>query len=396
MKVLSFSTLYPSPANPTAGIFVHRRQTALARRVSLEMVHAIAACPLIGPIRDRGAAPAVECVDGVTVYRRNFHYLPGVLKRMDGYFMGRGLLSWTRRYCSEHRPDILDAQFDWPDAVSVSWLAGLLGMPFMVTLRGKINSRYPRRCFRGPIASALRAAAAVVSVSRPMADLAIELGAEPSAVHVIPNGINADQFQMVPRTDARRQLGLMSSEPVVVCVASLTPGKGHEDLIEAIAALGQSVCLVLVGGQAGGAYKRHIEALAARWGVAKRLVFTGRQEPQVVAAYLNAADLSVLASHAEGCPNVVIESLACGTPVAATTVGGVADLVKPGLNGYLAKPADVSSMTRAIRLGLGQAWSRQAIRQSVIGRSWDVVADEVAAVLHQALVRHSGNRRTMQ
>ena len=284
-------------------------------------------------------------------------------------------------YCAGKRPDLFDAHWSWPDGVGVSYLARRLGVPYTITLRGVIMPRYKIPHFRWRLADALEHAAAVISVNRVMADIAVELGARHDRTYVIPNGIQADRFDVVPQDQARQRLGLPRGVPIIVSVASLIPQKGHAELIEALAELPPEVQLVIVGSEAGdGSYRCVLESLAARNGLADRVTFAGRQPQDAVAAYLSAADLSVLASHSEGCPNVVIESLACGTPVVATAVGGIPEIIRPGENGEIVPPQNPKALGAALKAGLARSWSRQAVRQSIASRSWDKVAQEVVEV----------------
>ena len=221
MKVLSFSSCFPSSAAPTDGIFVFERLSAVAASASVEVVHPAPACPLIGAVGARRAAEGHGLIGDLVVHHRRYRYLPGLLKRFDGYFYYRGLFRWVAERCRRDRPDLLDAHFAWPDGVGVSLIARRLGLPYVVTLRGTINPRYRKGCFRVRLGEALRAAAAVISVSGPMAEIAVELGVEPGNVHVIPNGVDGRTFRLIDRAEARRRLGLPADRPLVVCVGSL-------------------------------------------------------------------------------------------------------------------------------------------------------------------------------
>ena len=387
MKIVSLSSSFPSPVHPTAGIFVLHRLAAVARLgADIEVVHPMATCPLIGRLRDRGPVPAREVRGGLTVHHRPFAYLPGLLKRLDGHSYYRGLVRWMEAYCRRRRIDLLDAHFAWPDGVGASYLARRLGLPYVLTLRGTINSRAGLPAFRARLADAVRRADAVISVSGPMADLAVELGARAERVGVIANGVDAETFKPIPRDEARRRLGLAADGPLIVCVASAKPQKGHEDLIAALARLQAAARVVLVGGPSGsGRYERRLAGQARVRGLADRVVFAGRQDPSRVADYLNAADVSVLASHSEGCPNVVLESLACGTPVVATAVGAVPDLLRAGQTGLIVPPRDPAALAEALDGALTADWSREAIRASVQDRSWAAVGERVLAVFHEVL-----------
>jgi glycosyltransferase involved in cell wall biosynthesis len=155
MRILAFSSCFPSARDPIRGVFVLRRLSALARLAEVEVVHPVEWFPLYRPHAHR---PDVgeERLGGLTVNHKRFFYIPGILKRFDGRFYALGLERWTRARCEAQRPDLLDAQFEWPDAVGVSILARRLGLPYTVTLRGTINPRYQIRHFRRRLAESLR------------------------------------------------------------------------------------------------------------------------------------------------------------------------------------------------------------------------------------------------
>lgn len=386
MKILSFSSSFPSSAVPTDGIFVFDRLSALARLLSVTVVHPVPVCPLIGPVGGRQVPASSEMVGNLEVHHRRYKYVPALLKRYDGYFYYRGLFRWAADLCRKDMPDLLDAHFAWPDGIGVSLIARRLGLPYVVTLRGTINPRYRTRSFRSRLAGALRGAAAVISVSGPMAEIAVQLGAQPGRVHVIPNGVDGQTFRPIDRAEARRQLGLQTDGTLLVCVGSLKRPKGQEDLILAVSLLRHKPLLVLIGSPAGGAgYLRRLRNLTRRLGLEGQVRFAGTIDRAAVAAYLNAADLSVLPSHSEGCPNVVLESLACGTPVVATNVGAVPDLLRPSSTGLVVPPGDCVALAEVIGEALRRKWSRQAIRNSIQERTWQTVADEVVGVFRLAI-----------
>ncbi|MCE5328576.1 MAG: glycosyltransferase [Planctomycetaceae bacterium] len=386
MKILSFSSCFPSTVAPSEGIFVFDRLKAMSQHATLLVVHPIARCPLVGPVRRPARLPAEEVLGGLGVLHRYYRYLPAVLKRFDGWFYYRGLRRWVTQRCRRWRPDILDAHFAWPDGVAVSLLARRLGLPYVITLRGTINPRKDVPCFRRRMAAALRGAGAVISVSSPMAETALEMGAAPDRVHVVANGVDAEVFQPCPRPSARARLGLDPRRPTLVCVASLKAPKGHADLLHAAAGLACQPMVVLVGSPAGGAgYVRFLRGLAGRLGMGERLkIIPGVRRLEVV-DYFNAADIAVLPSHSEGCPNVLLESLACGTPPVATAVGGVRQIIRDGDNGLVVPPDNPAALSAALEHALTRQWDRAHLRQSVIARSWAVVAQEVMEIFAQAV-----------
>ena len=386
MNVLSFSYCFPRQANPTWGVFVQQRLAALAKHVELQVASPVPTFPLVSRLRG-GLPPRQEVWEGLTVHRPRFFYFPGVLKSTDALLYGWGLRRWLGQLCDRWRPDVLDAHFVWPDGVGVWQLARDMGIPYVVTLRGTIYPCLEIPWRRRQVRSALAGAAAVISVSSPMAAEAEAMGVGAERLHVIPNAVDAERFRPRDRQAARKDLDLPADGRIIVSVAHVGPTKGHWETLEALASLPDDVSLVIVGGdRTGGKDGRALRSRIAELGLQRRVVLPGRQPYERIPLYFNAADVSVLASYREGCPNVVLESLASGTPAVVSDVGAAPDLVQDGVNGRLIPARDWRAVLDALRDVLGRTWSADQVRQqSPSVRPWACVANEVSHVLAYAV-----------
>ena len=105
--------------------------------------------------------------------------------------------------------------------------------------------------------------------------------------------------------------------------------------------------------------------------------------------YFAAADVTVMASHAEGCPNVVLESLACGRPVVASAVGEAPRMIEPDKNGLLFSAGNVEALGAALTKALSRPWSAETIRTSGAVCSWESVAERTLGVFRAVLARPS-------
>lgn len=388
MRILSFSYCFPNHRNPTWGIHVFQRMAAQSRLAGVEL-QAVAPVPTFPLLtRLRGCpGPVTETWEGLTVHRPRFLYIPKIWKSLDGRLYGRGLRHWLAGVCSRWRPDVLDAQFEWPDGVGISHLAKSVDVPCTITLSGYLYEcmEYPRMLRQ--CVEALRAATTVVSVSTHMAETAVELGVSRDKIHVIPNGVDTQRFMPRDKVEARRELGLPTDGRLIVTVAHLGPRKGHRETIRAIADLPGDVRLVLVGSdsQGGGKNERALRQLIDRFKLGGRVILAGQQPYWRIPLYFNAADLSVLASYREGCPNVVLESLASGTPAVASDVGHVSAMIEDTRNGKLVPPRQVGPLAEAITELLDRPPSPHEVRRSAAVRSWDDVAAEICDTLRDAL-----------
>lgn len=358
-------------------MFVYQRLAALAQ---LEDVRVCSPAPWFPFLKKRESSERVGQWRDLTVHRPGFFYVPGFLKNADAWFYARSLKGWLRSFCLNWRPDILDAHFIWPDGVGVALLSKEMGLPYVITLRGKIYE-----CLKVPsqtrqCADALRGAAAVISVSSRMADEALALGADKDRLHVISNGVNLEHFRPRDKKSCRTQLDLPPEGRLLVTVAHLGPRKGHHETIRALAQLPEDVILVIVGGEAQGGTIERLRSIAHSCGVSNRLILPGPQPYDRIPLYFSAADASVLASYREGCPNAVLESLACGTPVIATDVGAVPDILPMPAAGRIVPVQQVEPLRNAIHEVLLEAWTAPDVVKNSRVRSWKHVAHEVRQV----------------
>lgn len=206
-----------------------------------------------------------------------------------------------------------------------------------------------------------------------------ELGAPPERVTVIGNGVDLNRFKPVDPGQARQELGMPAEAQVAVAVGALIPRKGYQFLIPAIARIAEQyprLVLYIVGK----GDSEDLQALARACHVEDRVVIAGGRPNQELPLWYSAADLSCLVSSREGWPNVVLESLACGTPVLATGLWGVPEiLVSPELG--IMVDQNIVAIADGISAALDRKWNRDAILQYARTRTWETVAGEVESYL---------------
>ena len=278
----------------------------------------------------------------------------------------------------DFRPDLILCYWLYPTGWAAVNVGKRMGVPVIVGSRGSDLHRIPGRWTRSMTASTLRRASAVVTVTEDLRRLAAALGAEPSRTHSIPNGCDAQLYRPQDRQASRSALNLPAEGELLVQVGHLIAAKGVFDLLAAfgrIAASRPNLRLALVG---EGPAQRELRQRAAQAGLAARLLLPGARPAAEIPLWLNAADLCCLASHGEGCPNVVVEALACGRPVAGCDVGGIPELVNADC-GVLAPPSDPPALAEAIARALDTNWQPDLIAAR-FARSWETVARETFEV----------------
>lgn len=220
-------------------------------------------------------------------------------------------------------------------------------------------------------------------------------------IDVIPGGVDLDHFAPRPQRTTRQQLGLQPDQKIVLFVGRIQRLKGLEILMRAFARLTDlDSRLVIVGGQADTSSESRemarLQHLVARLGIRDRTQFVGAVAHERLPLYYAAADVTVMPSSYESFGLVAVESLACGTPVVATRVGGLTSIVRDGETGLLIPWRDADLFADRLRTILEQPelqgrMARQA-RQSVLGFGWNRIAEQHLALY--ADVRAGARRRT--
>jgi glycosyltransferase involved in cell wall biosynthesis len=195
-------------------------------------------------------------------------------------------------------------------------------------------------------------------------------GSTPDRYVVVPNGVSVVRFHPAAQSEARRLLGLAPDEYIIGMVASFKAQKNHALLLRAAAALrsqGVPCRVVLVGDElyAGmrdsTSYKAGMLELIEQLGLAPYCTLLGNRSD--LAALYPAFDITVLPSHFEGTPNVVLESMACGVPVVVTDVSDNRQLVPDGVAGYVIAPDDLDDLTDRLA-----TLYREPARRTALGR----------------------------
>lgn len=261
----------------------------------------------------------------------------------------RGAVAATRdlaRFLRTTRPAVLHT-FNFHANLLGRVVGAALRLPGIVASERSVESAKPRwrvRCDRLTWRLAHRwtvNAAAVADVLRTRERI------DADRIDVIPTGIELARFEPRARDRAFRAAhGAADTEHLIVCVGRLDRYKGHDNLLEAFAALGRErprVRLLLVG---DGRFRDTLTARARSAGLADRVSFSGALGD--VRPALAAADVFVQASDEEGLPGAVLEAMAMGLPVIATDVGGTREAVNDGVTGLLVPARDAAALAAAV------------------------------------------------
>ena len=391
MRVLVLSSTFPNSTQPNRGVFVRERVARLARRCDVVVVAPIPWFPLNRWIRsDRAGAARADDQGGLTVYHPRFFSLPRYGKFLDGFFYAVSLVPFLVRLRRRFAFEVIDAHFAFPDGVAATLIGRLFRCPVVITLRGSIARLSTYRLHRPQIRWALRRAARVTAVADYLRRIAIGIGVPGEGVRVIPNGVDLGSFAPRDRAEARRACDLPADRPVLLTVAAVYAWKGQHMVVEALPGLlGRFPRLLYV--MVGGTRPEETDYVAAlrrrvtELGLEDHVRFAGQKPHAELGRWFNAANVSVLATRSEGCPNVLLESLACGVPVVSTEVGGVPEIVRSGVDGILAPYGDLDALRAALQTALKRHWDRDALVRRAREFDWADAVEQALEELHHAL-----------
>jgi len=264
------------------------------------------------------------------------------------------------------RFDLIDAHYFYPDGVAAVRLAREFNLPVTVTARGTDLNLIPE--FPGPRQMILDAAAqadGMITVCQALKDSLVEMGVAPDRVSVLRNGVDLELFRPIDRTAARQALGL--TRRTLVSIGLLIERKGHHHVIQALRQLPDVDLLIAGDGPDRGA----LERLAQEQGVEARVRFLGSVDQNRLREIYNAADALVLASSREGWANVLLEAMACGTPVIASAVWGTPEVVARPEAGLLMASLDPAGVVEGVKCLFASYPDRAATRRYAEGFNWD-------------------------
>jgi teichuronic acid biosynthesis glycosyltransferase TuaC len=373
IRTLTYSTFFPNAVRPLHGIATAERLRHLlaSGRVRTRIVAPVPWFPLersrvFARYSKFARVARVERWQDEDVLHPRYPVIPKVGTSAAPALMAMATSSTVARLDREAGGfDVIDAQCLYPDGVAGVMLGRRLNRPVVITARGSdVNVNRHLAIPRRLILWAVKNSAATITVSGALKQALVESGADPARITVLRNGVDLERFRVLDRGSIRARLGLSGS--VLLSVGNLLELKGHHLAIEALARL-PATTLLIAG---DGPMRQQLEECARTFGVTERVRFLGPVPNTQLRDYYNAADLLVLASSREGMANVLLESLACGTPCVTTAVGGSPEIIADSAAGTLMRERSADALVAAIQ-GLFEAMpDRAATRRYAEQLGW--------------------------
>lgn len=396
IKIVVFTSLFPHPGQPSAGLFIRERMFRVGKCLPLVVIAPVPWFPFQKILRKwrphfRPDAPYHEFQQGFEVYHPRFFSIPGIFKFLDGFFMALGSLPTLWRLKRRFNFKIIDAHFAYPDGYAASLLGKWLRVPVTITLRGTEARLFHGFPYRYLMNKALSRAAKIFSVSDSLKKVAIAIGILEEKILVVGNGVDLNKFYRVDWREARRSLNIPENVPVLVSVGGLCERKGFHRVMASLSDLINTYpdiqFLIIGGASAEGDWSEKLKQLVIELKLEKNVRFLGILSPDDLKISLSAADIFVLATRNEGWANVFLEAMACGLPIVTTDVGGNAEVVNRGELGRLVPFGDQQALGTAMDYALRNNWNREKIIDYARENSWDrritILVDEFTKIAVQ-------------
>jgi glycosyltransferase involved in cell wall biosynthesis len=388
LSILTASTLFPNPVQRAHGVFVETRLRHLLASGEVN-AHVLAPVPWLpptvryssyGPLQ---SVPSCEVRNGLTIEHPRYLVVPKFGMTLTPHMLYRAMRKRLLALLKQgHRFDLIDAHYFYPDGVAAVRLAREFDLPVTVTARGTDLNLIPQYAKpRRMILDAAARADGMITVCQALKDTLVELGVPGERVTVLRNGVDLELFRPIDRQAARQALGL--SRRTLASVGLLIDRKGHHHIIRALKDLPDTDLLVAGGGPDARALAR----LAQEEGVADRVRFLGSVDQDRLRQIYNAVDALVLASSREGWANVLLESMACGTPVVASAVWGTPEVVARPEAGVLMPSLDPQGVAEGVRRLFAAYPDRAATRRYAEGFDWDATTEGQLKLFRAILAR---------
>ena len=387
-RIAVITRYFPSSAEPWQGRSLYETLRVLARKANLRVFYPNASYPSWLKPRSRvySNLDASYSPLGVRASYFDIPALPVLSRPFNGWISARALLPAVRAFA----PDLIFGCYLYPDCYAALKIGKALAVPVVAMSIGSDINRIGDPISAMLTRSVLREADAVVTVSADLRRKVLAMGAVPRTTRAIVNGCDLSVFHPSDRLAARRRLGIDPSAEAIVYIGRMDVRKGLRELVEAAALLHAqrpSLRVYMIG---EGPDRTLIESAIQANNAAAYIHTLPACAFDEVAVWMAAADLVTLPSYMEGCPNVILEALACGQPVVATNVGGIPEILS-GESGELVPPRDSVALAHALASVLGRSWDASDLSERG-SRSWETVAAELFEVFESLLpVRVKGS-----
>lgn len=373
IRILTFTSLYPNSIQPNHGVFVEERMLNLKNtgEISYQVISPVPWFPFLNLISEKykkyNKIPYEEVWNSITVKHPRYLMIPKIGVSFQALSMALCSISAVRKIkANQNGIDLLDAHYMYPDGVAAACISKIYRMPLIITARGTdVNVISEIWYLKPQIKWATRISDAIITVSNALSEKLIRQGVEKKKLHTIRNGVDFDKFEPNNTNKIRSKYNITGN--LILSVGNLIESKGHGIVIEAVKHIPQTHLLIIGEGE----YQEKLDKLILKLDLQNRVELVGSVDHSKMSEFYAASDFLILMSSREGMPNVVLESLACGTPVITTNVGDTKEVIVNEELGQVLERRSVDDLVNAINKQILKTNHESNIRQYAVNSfSW--------------------------
>jgi glycosyltransferase involved in cell wall biosynthesis len=385
MKLLALSNLFPRPWDKTRATYNQKIFSEISRRCDLTLLVPVPWTEIFKFPRQYFRARRDSTEIWPFVHYFPYLYIPRLSQGLNAYFLLFSVLLFCPIIVAFRQWDAVLGSWIYPDSIVAVMLGRLRKKATLaVALGTDINDLANRGMQRHQIQQYLEKCSSVLTVSNDLARKVAALGVEAAKIHTIYNGIDGDSFKPQDKLVAKQKLGFQDDCKIILFVGNLIKEKGCFELIQSFSDLvrtNEQYKLVLIG---GGPIRAELEVLVTKLHLSSSVTFVGKVLHDALPDWFGSADIFCLPSYREGIPNVVMEALASGVPVVATSVGGIPEIVDSDC-GVLVDAHSVTDLTAGLQKAIERKWNSEAIATRVKQYTWSATGDAYIHQIQQAI-----------
>ena len=383
--IVWLTTQFPNGKKNRNGIFIYRTVKFLSEYYDIHVLNLYSRTPpyLVMLKKLSGAAkiykewevrfPSTpvkpEGSDSFNVkYVRYFRLPRGRFDYLEKHFVYSKVKRYVKKLISKKSDVIIHSNWLFPESSLALMMRNELGTKYAVSLRGGDIRELTAGTknfseAKAVLAGAERIGVVTDEILHDAEKIGIDL--KKDKIRSLNNYYDVSEFVIKDRNGAKNELGLSPDCRVIFYAGTLRKLKNIDSLIKTLPELKTTFDKLKLFIAGSGAEEKKLKRIAEELGLKNEVVFTGNVDGKSMVKFYNAADVFCLPSFNEGLPNVCVESLLCGTPVAASSVGGVPSVITEGLNGFMFDPYSVFDIKEKLMMVLEKNWDRNELRETV-------------------------------
>jgi len=336
--------------------------------------------------REENCIDLHDLPENVEIYKTPVNYIPyGPIYKLVGNFHYKAVKKVVEK--NNLKFDIVHSHFLWSAGYAGMKIAQEYKVPFVVTGHGYdvYSLPFKDKEWNSKIKEVVDYADEVVTISSFNKKFLEKIVKDEKKIDIVYNGFSPELFYPQEQTLARQELGIDEGKRICVTAGNLIKIKGFCYLIKAVSLLSEKypdIVLYIIG---AGQEEFRLKILIKRYKLQDRVFLKGIRPHPEIAKWMNVADLFVISSLKEGAPVVLLESLACGTPVVGTKVGIVEETLDAPKYGLVCNIKDPKGLSRAIEEGLSKSWNKEEIARYGQQFTWAKANEKIVKIYSKLL-----------